>query len=193
VDLDRYGRAVAAIDEANAEDPRRLTVRGASRPTALGEGELATEWVSRLAPGASEALLLAARAHHLRRWTVPRSSFPEGRAGYLRWRRSLYDVHAAEVAAVLAPLGYSEEEVTRVQAIVRKEDLRSDPEVQVFEDALCLVFLETEFADLAARLDEERMVEVVRKTAAKMSPAGLAAAATVPLAPRESALLARAL
>lgn len=184
---------MAAIDAANAEDPRRLTVRGASRPTALGEGELATEWVSRLAPGASEPLLLAARAHHLRRWTVPRSSFPEGRAGYLRWRRLLHDVHAAEVAAVLAPLGYSEPEVARVQAILRKENLRADPEVQVFEDALCLVFLETELADLAARLDEERMVEVVRKTAAKMSPAGLAAAATVPLGPHEAALLARAL
>ena len=193
MDRDRYGRAIAAIDAANTEDPRRLTVRGVSRPTALGEGELATEWVSRLAPSASEALLLAARAHHLRRWTVPRSSFPEGRAGYLRWRRSLYDFHAVEVAAVLAPLGYSEEEVGRVQAIVRKMDLRSDPEVQTFEDALCLVFLETEFAGLAARLDEERMVEVVRKTAAKMSPAGLAAAGAIPLGPREAALLARAL
>ena len=118
--------------------------------------ELVTEWVERLRPDASEPLLLAARGHHFRRWTVPRASAPAGRAGYLRWRKSLQEQHARELGALLADAGYDADTIARVQAIVRKEDLAHDPEVQVLEDALCLVFLETQLADVVARLDPER-------------------------------------
>ena len=97
----RYATAVSAIDSANAEDPTFVEVRGESAPLALVHGRLAAEWIERLVPDASEALRLAARAHHLRRWAVPRSSYPEGRAAYLRWRRDQKDRHAAEVAEAL--------------------------------------------------------------------------------------------
>ena len=108
--------------------------------------------MARLDPDVDEARLLAARAHHLRRWVVPRSTYPEGRAGYLRWRRDQKRRHAEEVGAILAEVGYPTEVVERVGAIVRKEGLGSDPAVQVHEDALCLVFLETQAADVAADL-----------------------------------------
>jgi hypothetical protein len=190
---ERYHQAIRAIDAANADDPNRLLVRGRERPKALGEAELATEWVQRLRPNASEALLLATRAHHVRRWEVPRASYPEGRAGYLRWRRTLHGRHAHHVAEILAPIGYDAATIERVQDIVRKRDLSQDDEVQAFEDALCIVFLETQLAELAGRLDDDKMVDVLRKTLVKMSDAGKAAAASVPLSDGDAALLHQAL
>ena len=179
---DRYAVAVELIDAANGDDP-----------LALDHGRRAAGWVTRLDPGAGEAQLLAARAHHLRRWTLPRSSYPEGRAGYLRWRTALRKQHSAEVAEILAAVGYEPELIARVQAIVEKRGLGADPAVQTHEDALCLVFLETQLADTVERLGEAKMLEVIRKTAAKMSPAALARVADLPLRPQDRALLTRAL
>lgn len=189
----RFRDAVAAIDEANSGDPNWIVVRGAERPKELAHAELMTEWVTRLRPDAGEALLLAARGHHIRRWRVPRDSYPEGRAGYLRWRRDLHEVHADELGTILESVGYDSATVERVQEIVRKRNLARDPDVQVLEDALCLVFLETQFADLAARTETERMVEIVRKTLAKMSEDGRRVALGLPLPTAEAALVERAL
>ena len=169
---ERFERAVAAIDAANADDPHRIVVRGVEHPKELGHAELVTEWVEQLRPDASEELLLAARAHHVRRWEIPRDSYPEGRSGYLRWRRALHDLHARVVGEILTDAGYGPVEIERVQAIVRKRNLASDADVQALEDALCLVFLETQFDALAHRLDPEKMDDVVRKTLAKMSDDG---------------------
>lgn len=189
----RFEQAVAAIDAANAADPSVLEVRGRTLPKELAHAELMTEWVLRLDPQADEAQLLAARAHHLRRWTSPRSSYPEGRAGYLRWRTALKARHAEEVADILAAAGYDGTTVDRVQRIIRKEGRTTDPAVQVHEDALCLVFLETQLTSTADRLGDDHIVEVVRKTAAKMSAHALTQAADLPLTARERSLLERAL
>lgn len=190
----RFAGAVAAIDAANAEDPNRLVVEGTPRPKELVHAELVTGWVRRLRPDASEELLLAARGHHFRRWTVPRASYPSGRAGYLKWRRDLHDRHARELGELLAEHGYSPPVVARVGAIVRKERLRHDDEVQTLEDALCLTFLQTQLGDVAARLDDEdKMASILAKTAAKMSATGLAAAAELDLDDTGRALLRRAL
>jgi hypothetical protein len=150
------------------------------------------EWVRRLDPDAGEAQLLAARAHHLRRWTVPRDSQPEGRSGYLRWRAALRRQHAEDVAAILAGAGYDPDTVERVQRIIRKEGLGTDPEVQTHEDALCLVFLETQLAQTADRLGPDKMRSVAAKTMAKMSQQALDLVAELPLRPEDLALLAQA-
>ena len=190
----RYDAAAAAVDAANAADPTRVVVRGrAPEPLALVHGHLAAEWVQVLVPDASEELLLAARAHHLRRWELPRATYPEGRAGYLRWKRDQRTRHAADVAGLLVDAGYDALAVERVQALIRRDDLRTDPGAQAVEDAACLVFLETQLADVGARLDHELLLDVLRKTARKMSPAGLAAVADVPLDAAGRQLLADAL
>ena len=191
-DTDRFARAVAAIDAGNADDPNIITVGSLSGPKEIVHAALVTEWVEKLHPDPSEALLLAARGHHFRRWTVPRASAPAGRAGYLRWRRSLQEQHARELGTLLASAGYDEATVGRVQAIVRKQGLATDPEVQALEDALCLVFLEAQLTDVAARLDSETLARVVARTAAKMSEAGRAAIADVPLDERAREILAAA-
>ena len=167
--------ALQAIDAANAEDPRTLVVRGSSRPWALGEAELATSWLDVLRPDADDALRLAVRAHHLRRWETPRKSFPDGRAGYLKWRKHLYDVAARHAASVLRDAGYDDATVERVANLMHKRNLKTDPDAQTYEDVLCLVFLESQFEDFAARTEPEKLDGIVSKTLAKMSDAAKAA------------------
>jgi limonene-1,2-epoxide hydrolase len=167
-------------------------VRGRTGPKEVIHADLVTEWVLRLKPDAGEPLLLAARGHHFRRWTMPRASYPAGRAGYLRWRKALHEQHARELGAVIGAAGYDDTEVTRVQALVRKEGLGAaspSDDVQVLEDALCLVFLDTQLVDIAARLDPETLPGVITKTARKMSSAGRAAISQLPLGPGVQRLL----
>ena len=185
--------AFAAIDAANADDPNTIVVRGERRPKEQAHAEMAVEWVRRLTPDPSDALLLAARAHHVRRWEIDRSTEPKGRAGYLKWKRNLQQHHAAVVGRVLSEVGVDPATIERVQAIVKKERMRSDPEVQVFEDALCLVFVETQFGALATDLGDDHMVEVVVKTLRKMTPAGRSAALGLPLDDDALRIVGRAL
>jgi hypothetical protein len=191
--MDRFAVALAAIDAANSGDPNVITVDGVGRPKELAHAELMTRWVQTLDPQCSEEQVLAARAHHLRRWTIPRDSYPDGRSGYLKWRTALKRQHADEVGAIMREAGYDDESVAQVQAIVRKQGLGQDHAVQVHEDALCLVFLETQLDELARRMGDDKTVDILQKTAKKMSPAGLDAARGLRFSPSATALLDRAL
>lgn len=178
---------LAAIDADNADDPNTFD----GRPLAQAQGQMADTWVTRLDPAATDALRVAARAHHLRRWELPRADYPEGRDGYLRWRRDQKKAHAARLSTILA--GADPALIERAAAIVQKKGLGSDPEVQLFEDAVCLTFIETQFLDTADKLgDDQKMVDVVAKTLRKMSPAGHAAAASIALDDRSADLLRQA-
>ncbi len=182
----RLRAALAAIDDANRDDPNVVAVRDRTGPKEIIHAELVTEWVQRLNPEADDALLLAARGHHFRRWTVPRTSYPAGRSGYLRWRKDLHAQHADELGIVLAGAGYDDATIARVQSIVRKDGLvraAENDDVQILEDALCLVFLETQLVEIAARLEPATLPGIIAKTARKMSAAGRALIADVPLGP----------
>lgn len=173
---ERLQDAIARIDAANAEDPNREFVDGAARPKEVVYAERMTGWLERLAPSASEALRIAARAQHIERWTMPRAEFPDGREGYLRWRTTLAKFHAERTAAIIAEAGYQADVIDRVKGLLRKHRLKTDPEVQMLEDVACLVFLESYFADFSKRHDEAKVIGILRKTWAKMSPKGHAAA-----------------
>jgi hypothetical protein len=188
----RFERAIAAIDTANASDPNRVVVRGIERPKELAHAELVTEWLLRLDPHASEPLLLAGRAHHIKRWTIPRSSYPEGRSAYLRWRRALHEVHADEVGRILDDVGYDASTVERVRELVRKRGLGRDPEAQTLEDALCLVFIETQLLELAERVDHDKMVDVLVKSMRKMSAPAIELAGSIDVPPAGRRLLEEA-
>ena len=201
-DPDRFAAAIGAIDEANADDPETLVVEGVVRSKEQAHAEAMTQWVIELDPHPSEAQLLAARAHHLRRWAYGRDNEPAGRVGYLRWRAEAKRRHAAAVGEILANVGYDADTVTQVQALVGKTGLgrgdlpdvdgRPDP-FQTHEDALCLVFLTTQFDALAHRLGEEKTVDVLVRTLTKMGERGRAAALALDLTSAERALVGMAL
>ncbi len=189
----REATAAAAIEAANAADPRTVTLRGETGPLELLHGRMVLGWVKRLRPQADELERLAALASHLRRWERPREAFPPGRAGYLRWRRAAAAHHAEEVGRILQASGYPPGAVSRVRTIVRKEGRRDDPAVQANEDARCLVFLEAQLDDTAASLGVEGIVRVVARTAAKMSAQGLTLVAEVPMSASGAELVRLAL
>ena len=190
---DLFTLAIARIDAANAQDPTLTTVDGVATPHELHYGRRMTEWLDRLDPGASEALRLAVRCQHLCRWVIPRTRYPMDRAGYHQWRSDLGRYHAARAEEILRDVGYDEATVARVRALVRKEGLTSDPETQTLEDVACLVFLEDELAEFAPRHDEQKVVRILTRTWAKMSPRGRSAALALELAAPQRVLIEKAL
>jgi hypothetical protein len=152
-----------------------------------------TQWLDRLQPSASEPLRLAARCQHIRRWEIPRNSFPMDRVGYLRWRKTLYQFHADVASEILRQVGYDDATISRVQSLLKKEKLKADPEMQTLEDVICLVFLENYFSDFAAEHDEQKIINIIQRTWAKMSPQGQAAAMTLKYSSQDLALIQRAL
>ena len=188
----RFQAVIDRIDQLNREDPTRETVQGVAHPRELLYAQRLTEWVLRLNPQASEALRIAARGQHVQRWTIPRERYPRTRAGYLRWRETLKAFHAKTVGELMREAGYPASMIERVQVMMSKRRLADDSETQTLEDALCLVFLETQFADLRRKTPETTMLEVLRKTWQKMSEPARAIALQLPLGQQERALLERA-
>lgn len=189
----RFDEAIRRFDAANSADPNQELVDGVAHPRELLYACRLTDWVLRLRPAASEALRLAARCQHLRRWESPRNRFPLDRAGYLRWRADLKKFHAEQSGAILREAGYDEVLIRRVQALNLKQDLGKDPDCQVLEDALCLVFLQYQFADLAAKTDDDKLVNALKKSWDKMSGQGRAEALKLNYGERELALIKAAL
>jgi hypothetical protein len=183
-DPSRFPRAIQRFDEANARDPHGKELLYAQRMTA---------WLDKLEPSASEPLKLAARCQHIRRWEIPRSSFPMDRPGYLKWRKTLYDFHADVAGQILKEIGYDAQTITRVQSLLRKEKLKLDPETQTLEDVICLVFLENYFSDFAREKDEAKLLNIIRRTWQKMSPRGREAAMGLKLTEADLQLIRKAL
>jgi hypothetical protein len=184
MDAARFQAAIERFDALNAADPHGKELLYARRMTL---------WLQKLQPAAAEPLRLAARAQHLMRWRIPRQTFPKDRGGYLKWRTTLYDFHADQAEVVLREVGYDDETVARVRSLIRKENLKTDPDAQILEDVICLVFLENYFADFAKDHDEAKLIRILRKTWKKMSPRGHAAAMTLQLGLRERELIAKAI
>ncbi len=179
----RFQDAMARIDAANAADPRGIALPYSQRLSA---------WVERLAPAASEALRLAARAQHICRWERPRDTAPPGRVAYLKWREEMKQFHADKAGQLLREAGYDEPTIGRVQDLIRKRNFPRDEEGRILEDALCLVFLETQFAATTAKTGEEKMIEILRRTWRKMTPAAQEIALALPMSDASRALLCSA-
>jgi hypothetical protein len=189
----RFRAAIARFDAVNAEDPSFDSAGGSAWPGALLYGQRMSLRLNALVPQASEALRLAVRAQHLQRWAIPRASYPAGRKGYHRWRTALAGFHAERAGAILREVGYGEALVARVQSLLRKERLRLDPEAQLLEDAVCLVFLEHYLLDFGHKHEESKVVDILRKTWRKMSSCGQQAALQLSLPGKAGELVRRAL
>lgn len=189
----KFTQACKLFDAANERDPNKLTFEGQEYPQELLYSQWLTEWVKTLRPDASEALMLAARCQHIRRWEIPRDSYPIGKVGYLKWREGLKHFHAEKAAEVLQEAGYDEDTIQRVQSLNLKKNIKSDPECQTLEDALCLVFLQYQFDALIEKTSDEKMVSILQKTWKKMSESGHKAALALDYSESGKALIEKAL
>jgi Domain of unknown function (DUF4202) len=188
-DAQKFEAAIRRFDEENSRDPNLEN----SQPREWLYTQRLTNWVLQLCPNASEELRLAARCQHLCRWEIPRNSYPMTRAGYLKWRADLKKFHAQRAGEILLEIGCDENTIRRVQDLNLKKNFPADAECRVLEDALCLVFLEFQFADLAAKTDDDKMVSALKKSWEKMTETARAEALKLNYGDREKILLQRAL
>jgi hypothetical protein len=189
----RLQRAIDRFDAANAEDPNSELVDGVSQPRELVYARRMTAHLDRYRPDAPEPVRLAARCQHIRRWVSARADFPDGRAGYRQWRTELARFHASTAAAILNEVGYDAALVARVESLLRKEQLKTDPDVQLLEDVICLVFLDHYLADFASKHEDGRLLDVLAKTWRKMSDEGRQAALDLELPAATRSLVERAI
>lgn len=190
--MDAYERARNLIDQAHAADPKRADD---GRPAELVYADRMENWVARVAAEPTPLLRLAARCQHLERWSVPRASFPDGKVGYLSWRKSLYTKQAERARALLLEAGVPENEAAEVATWVAKSGLKTNPGTQALEDAACLVFLENEIGEFAAQHAEyprEKFIDILKKTWRKMSPRAQELARGLALPPGIAALVQEA-
>ena len=170
----RLARAIAMIDAANGEDPRRDTdADGKAWPRELLYSRRMTEMLERYAPEASETMRLAVRAQHIERWKSPRESYPMDRNGYLQWRTHLYTFHAETAGRLMRETGYDDASIVRVKKAIGKRGRGVNPETQLLEDVIDLVFIEhymLEFVGQKPDYSEEKWLGIIRKTWEKMSP-----------------------
>lgn len=170
--MDVYQRARERLDAAHERDPNRVAD---GRAAELVYADRMEAWILRLVAEAGPLLRLAARAQHLERWSVPRSTFPMDKPGYHAWRRSLYVRQAERARELLTDAGVPVSEAAEVSTWVSKTGLKTNPGTQALEDAACLVFLENEISAFAvqhATYPREKFVDILRKTWRKMSPQG---------------------
>lgn len=169
-------QVLAAIDDANAKSPTlERDETGADHPTEQLYGQRMSAELDRLfGEDVSDVLKIAARGQHIERWTSKRTDYPEGRAGYLTWRRDLGRFHGERLGSLMAEAGYSAEDCARVGVLLRKEGLKRDAEVQMLEDTICMTFLRHYFPTFATKHPPEKVQDIVIKTARKMSAEGRA-------------------
>lgn len=159
---DRFLKAIEAFDTLNAQDPNTVSVGGTEQAKELHDALAMTRWIETMYPDANEVVHLAARCQHLCRWESPRDSYPEGRVGYLKWRSDLKQMHADKSAEVLRELGYASDVIEAVVTINLKKGLKSNPDVQAIEDALCLVFLELQFEGYLDKWADDKIIGILQ-------------------------------
>ena len=178
-DSEQYAKAIALFDAANGEDPNLETEAGRQYPKELLYARRMSEMLERFSPDAPEAVRLAVRSQHIQRWKIPRKDYPMTPQGYQLWRTTLYRFHADTAGRLMKEAGYDDEMIARVKKVVGKRGLKVNPETQMMEDVVDLVFMEHYLAAFAAQhpeYDEAKWLDILRKTWKKMSPAGHEAA-----------------
>jgi len=191
--MSKLDKAFKLFDEYNKQDPHIITWNGIDYPAEYFYALQLYNWVKKLAPNASETLLLASRAQHIGRWKISRDTYPSGKAGYYKWRTEVAKFHAEIVNQLMQQAGYNEGTIKKVQHIILKEDLRKDEEVQVMENALCLVFLEFQYEDFITKHDDESVIRILRKTWNKMTEPGRVAALSLTYNERGKNLIIQAI
>ena len=189
----RLEKTLAAFDAANLQDPNTEIVDGKTVAKEWIYAQRMSAQLHKFCESPSEALQLATRSQHICRWKSPRSDYPMDRSGYKKWRLDLAQLHGEIAGGIMAEHGYDESMIARVKDLLLKRSLKRDDEVQALEDVICLVFIEFYLEDFASKHDEEKLIDIIRKTWNKMSEKGHAAALTLPLSESMLGLVGKAL
>ena len=189
----RFETAIALIDKANSEDINSYEVAGLNYPKELLYSQRMTRKLLRFEPNASKALQIAARAQHICRWKIARNAYPMDRVGYLKWRETLKKMHADLTADILEQVGFDDQFTDRVKAIILKKLIKKNEESQTIEDIICLVFLDYYFEEFAAKHNDEKVIDILKKTWIKMSDKGHEAALKIPFSEKSLILVKQAI
>ena len=188
-----FERALKSIDEAHAEDPKKITIDGIELPYELHYARKMSKYLFNRCPAAPDVLQLAIRAQHFRRWEIPRDSYSMTKPGYHAWRTFLKKRQADMASQICLDSGYSVEDCSRIASMIRKENLKKDQETQILEDVACLVFLDDQFEEFEKEHDEEKIITILQKTWGKMSEKGHELALEIDMSDRAKSLVTKAL
>lgn len=189
---EKLQRAFEEFDAYNARDPHTETSDGALVPKELLYGQRMTRKLNEYSPGAPEYLQLAARCQHIGRWEIPRGSYPMDRKGYLQWR-SAEKLHHVQIAEpILQRIGYGPEVIEKVKFLLLKKELATNADTQLLEDVVCLVFIQHYLEEFASQHDDEKVVDILRKTIKKISPRCLEEASKLNISERMQGLMLQA-
>jgi len=189
----RFEQAMLLFDDYNNHDPKTTRVGDKEIPDNLLYAQRMSSTLMELHPDASEHLQLAARCQHIGRWAIPREDYPMDRKGYLQWRSHLKMHHANIASTILSNVGYDENTIARIRDLLLKKQLKLDPEMQILEDVICLVFLKYYFNDFAQKHDEEKLLSILKKTMTKMSKNGVETATLLPFSQTTKSLILKAI
>lgn len=191
--MDKMEKALALFDTFNQQDPHQVEFEGTRYPAEYFYALQLYNILKELSPHAGETLVLASRCQHIGRWTIPRHEYPEGKAGYIKWRTTLAKFHADKAGELMREAGYGDDDIHALQRILLKEHLRTDPEVQVMEDALCLVFLRFQYEGFLHEHEEETLIRILQRTWKKMSASGQRSALAIPFSAEGKRLIEKAI
>jgi hypothetical protein len=177
----QFTQTIAAIDAVNLQDPNHVNVQNQQVAKEWLYSKQMTECLKQYWPDANEYVALAVHAQHIKRWQIKRSEYPEGKAGYLAWRKALAAFHAETLAQIMKENGYDDDAISRCQVIIQKRQLHHNSDSQILEDVACLVFIQHYLADFATKHSSEKVIDIIKKTWRKMSPKAQQIALSLPM------------
>lgn len=172
----KFEIAIALIDKKNSEDINIFQVFGLDFQKELLYAQRMCRKLLQFHPEASIALQIAARAQHICHWKIARDSYPMDRVGYLKWRKTLKQMHAKLTSEILEIVGFDQQFIDKVSDLIMKKFIKKNEETQILEDTVCLVFLDFYFEEFVAKHNKEKVIDILKKTWVKMSDKGHEAA-----------------
>lgn len=188
----RFIKAFEEFDAYNSSDPNVEQFEGRNYPKELLYALRMTEQLEHFAPESPEEIRLAVRCQHIGRWEIPRNSYPMDRKGYLQWRNTLKFHHAKIASEILTRCGYEQEVIEKVKFLLLKKELNKDAGTQLVEDVICLVFVHYYLDEFASRHEDDKVVDILKKTMKKMSSRAIEQVGTLPLPDKIKVLIGKA-
>jgi hypothetical protein len=185
-------KAYAAFDLYNSSDPNKEVYKGISYSKECLYAIRMTEKLHHYMTDPPEYLKLAARCQHIGRWEIARNSYPMDRKGYLQWRSQLKIHHSIIAEKILTECGYGTDIKEKVKSLLLKKQLQQNPDTQLLEDVICLVFIEYYLEDFAAQHENEKIIDIIKKTLKKMSPHAIDEALKIPVSDKVKGLIEKA-